>query len=309
MTDPVERLTNLIALLRATRHPLTLDEISLEMPGQYPSGDSARRAAFERDKAAMRDAGVPYEQTILSGDRAGATGYWIDAARYELPDLGLTEQERHALQLAVATVHLSAGGIEDALAKLGTERGELTGPVVATLSTPAALAPIRAACAERAPITFRYHGEMRTLDVYGVLVRDGYWYVIGHDHARGERRTFRVDRIEGGVTAGEEGSYQIPAGFSSAAALPDPKEMGQGDAAEALVLVAQPRAAHVVGEVGDAAVVERRADGAVVVRVPYRNEAAFRSWVLGLMDHAEVLGPESSRALMRDWLATIASAG
>ena len=52
---------------------------------------------------------MPIEQKVLSGDRAGATGYWIDRAGYDLPDLGLTPDETRALQLAVAAVHLGRG--------------------------------------------------------------------------------------------------------------------------------------------------------------------------------------------------------
>ncbi len=39
------------------------------------------------------------------------------------------------------------------------------------------------------------------------------------------------------------------------------------------------------------AVEERRPDGSVVLAVPVTNRAAFRSFVLGFLDHAEVLGP------------------
>ncbi|NBV74074.1 MAG: hypothetical protein EBR65_03780, partial [Actinobacteria bacterium] len=58
MADRVERLTNLLALLLETREPVTLDVIASELGGQYPEGHDARRAAFERDKAALRDIGV-----------------------------------------------------------------------------------------------------------------------------------------------------------------------------------------------------------------------------------------------------------
>ena len=119
MTDPLERLTNLVALLLETRRPLTLEEITHELRGQYPVRDPARRTAFERDKRQLRDEGVPLEQTVLSGDRAGATGYWIDRSRYSLPDLGLTDDETRALQLAVATVHLGEDWGGDALLKIG----------------------------------------------------------------------------------------------------------------------------------------------------------------------------------------------
>ena len=57
--DRVERLTNLLALLLETPRPLTLVEISGELEGQYAGKESTRRAAFERDKAALREIGVP----------------------------------------------------------------------------------------------------------------------------------------------------------------------------------------------------------------------------------------------------------
>ena len=54
MSDPIERVTNLLALLLSTRRPLTLLEISTELVGQYPDQEGSRRTAFERDKAMLR---------------------------------------------------------------------------------------------------------------------------------------------------------------------------------------------------------------------------------------------------------------
>jgi hypothetical protein len=70
--------------------------------------------------------------------------------------------------------------------------------------------------------------------------------------------------------------------------------------------VAPIRAAKVVREVGEDAVVERRDDGTVVVRVPCGNLAAFRSWLLGLLDDAVVVGPPAVRADVVAWLAAVA---
>ena len=69
MADRVERLTNLLALLLETREPLTLDVIAAELGGQYPDGHDARRASFERDKAALRDIGIEISSETLTGDR------------------------------------------------------------------------------------------------------------------------------------------------------------------------------------------------------------------------------------------------
>ena len=61
-----------------------------------------------------------------------------------------------------------------------------------------------------------------------------------------------------------------------------------------------------VHDLGDDAVMERRPDGSVVVRVPATNLPVFRAWLLGMLDHAEVLDPPAVRRHVRDWLAAMA---
>ena len=133
------------------------------------------------------------------GHRAGASAYWIDRAGYELPDLGLTANEREALQLAVAAVRVGGdtGGL--ALLKLGAGdvEGE-AGPLVAALPTLPALPVLFDANGRRASVRFGYRGRPRQVDPYGLLTRDGFWYVVGLEHESGLRKTYRVDRIEGG---------------------------------------------------------------------------------------------------------------
>ena len=130
MADAVERITNLVALLLETRAPLTADQIATELRGQYPAGTAALRGAFERDKALLREIGVPLEQAVLAGADAGRTAYWIDRRRYELADLELADDERAALELAVAAARL--GDAQFGLLKLGAQgRGgaaRLAGP-------------------------------------------------------------------------------------------------------------------------------------------------------------------------------------
>ncbi len=118
MVDRIERLTNLLALLLETVEPLSLVQIASELGGQYPDNDKARRAAFERDKSALRDIGVPIDTEIVGGGpMAGQTRYRVDRRAYELDDLDLAPDEMRALQVAVAAVRTDAG--RDALWKLG----------------------------------------------------------------------------------------------------------------------------------------------------------------------------------------------
>ncbi|MDX2379411.1 MAG: WYL domain-containing protein [Acidimicrobiia bacterium] len=312
MADRVERLTNLLALLLETVEPLSLVEIGAELAGQYPDKQGARRASFERDKAALREIGVPIETEIIAGGPyAGQTRYWIDRRLYELSDLDLHPDEVRALQVAVATVRSDAG--KDGLWKLG---GSLAAsvdeppPLSAVVPDRPELPLIREAVSRRAAIRFSYRGDHRQVDPWGLLLRGGFWYVIGHDHDRGERRTFRVDRMDGGnVEVGDPSTFVRPAGFDPRTAFPaDPKQIGHdpADASEATVLIDAVRATAIERELGSDRVTHRRDDGSIEVLVPAGNVDAFRSWMLGLLDHAVVLGPAEARSIVVDWLTAIA---
>jgi len=80
-----ERLVNLIALLLATRRPLTLDQVAELVPGYDAQGESLRRM-FERDKDELRRMGVPIERSSI--DAWGTDeGYFIDPDAYAMPQL------------------------------------------------------------------------------------------------------------------------------------------------------------------------------------------------------------------------------
>jgi proteasome accessory factor B len=313
MADRVERLTNLLALLLETNEPLSLVEIAAELAGQYPDQDGARRQAFERDKAALRELGIPIDTEILAGGPyAGQTRYRIDRRKYELADLSLEPDEMHALQVAVAAVRTGSASGQSAIWKLGGALAEEHPPVSALLPDRPELPVLRAAVAARSTITFGYRGDIRRLEPWGLLLRGGFWYVIGNDLDRDGQRTFRVDRFDGGVDGigvGPADSFVRPPTFDPRAAFPaDPKQIGQrpDDAQDARVLVDAVRAPAAVRELGEDRVVATRSDGAVELLVPAANLDAFRSWVLGLLQHAVVLGPPDVRRHVVDWLTGVA---
>ena len=280
MPDRVERLTNLLALLLSTHEPLTLEQINDRLQA-YPEGEAGRRA-FERDKDVLRSEGVPITtEQIEGGGPAGA--YRVRAEDYYLPDLSLTDDERVALHLALAGVRFESGWERVVRWTLG-EVDVDSAPPLAALPAADALPAVFDGCRQRAQMTFDYHGE---------------------------QRTFRVDRIEGRATVGAPGAFEAPPGFDPGAALPeDPKLIGGDEAVEAEVEVDGVQAAKVVMEQGEDAVVTTRGDGSIVVRLRVTNRPAFRSWLLGLRDHAEVLGPPDLRTYVVDWLeATARSAG
>lgn len=310
--DRVERLTNLLALLLETTRPLTMVEIVGALDGQYPDDERNQRAAFERDKAALRDLGVPIEaESELGQGSPGA--YRIDRRAYELTDLELDDDERRALQVAVAAVRTDTSAGRDAIWKLGGSAIGEVGAVSAVLPDRPELPVIRAAVASRSTIRFGYRGESRTVDPWGLLLRGGFWYVVGHDHQREAKRTFRVDRFDGTpdeIEVGAPGTFERPASFDPRDAFPaDPKQIGHAaaDGAVAIVRIDATRAAAIEREVGAERVVGRRADGGIDVEVPASNLDAFRSWVLGLLDHAVVVSPPETRATIVEWLSSVAA--
>lgn len=313
MADRVERLTNLLALLLETESPLTLVQVTGELAGQYPDGEGARRAAFERDKSALRALGVPIETELVeAGPTAGSSGYWIDRRKYELAGLSLESDEMRALQVAVAAVRSNSGESRSAIWKLGGGLATDVVPVSAVVPERPELPMIRSAVATRSLLRFSYRDEPRRLDPWGLLLRGGFWYVVGYDHEREAKRTFRVDRFDGGAAAisvEDAGSFVRPTSFDPRDAFPaDPKQIGHApsDGIEAVVRVDRARAAAIERELGVDRIISRHDDGSVELRVPASNIEAFRSWLLGLLDHAVVLSPPELRTSIIDWLSGIA---
>jgi predicted DNA-binding transcriptional regulator YafY len=313
--DRLERVTDLLLVLLDTPRPLSLREIADRVPG-YPDSRDARRQAFERDKALLRGEGVPVETVAVAGD--DQQGYRVDPDSYYLPDLGLAAEEQAALNVAVAGVHLGEPIGHDALLKLGVaDESPLRDALMPLVELPSfdglpALPVLFDAVRRRTVVTFPYRGETREVDVAGIRFRKGFWYVVGFDRQRHEARTFRVDRIEELPQLGEPGSSQLPPEFEVDAAFDrDPWQFGTGDEIEVDVLVDGAEAGRVIAELGPDAVVEQRDQGAVVVRLTVTDTEALITWVLDLLDHAEVLAPLELRTAMVERLTqwTTASAG
>ena len=306
MADRLERLVNLTATLLDTRRPLSLEEIAERVEPRYPDELVARRRQFERDKETLRELGVPIEVDTLDGF-GSEQGYRIRPDDYYLPSLDLNDAELAALHVAVTAVRFEGGAGLDALAKLGGRAGEGASTALAELAVEPLVPVLFDAVSRRASLTFGYRDDERHVDPYGVVLRYGHWYVVGHDRDRDAPRAFRVDRIDGTPVTGPPNAFDPPDDVDAGAMVREPLTYGDDQPVDARVLVDATRAALVVGELGDDAVVDRHDDGAVEVVLPVVNREAFRSWVLDLLDHAEVLGPPELRDDVVAWLRAIAS--
>ena len=215
----LERLINLVAALLEAERPLTIDELRFRLPG-YAENDAAFRRAFERDKEALRELGVPLVTEPLDVLHPDVLGYRVPKDAYYLRDPGLEPDELAALHLAASAVRMEGADGVAALWKLGGELAE-QGPApavgsVAVAALPGAdhLAVLFGAISARRPVAFDYHGRPRRVDPWRLSFRTGHWYLAGFDHGAGAERSYRLDRVESEVTAvGEADSFPpAPAG-------------------------------------------------------------------------------------------------
>jgi predicted DNA-binding transcriptional regulator YafY len=312
--DRLERLVNLVAALIDTSHPLTRAEIRERIEG-YSSDDDAFRRNFERDKELLRQMGFPLVTVAPDPAFPDDVGYRIPRELYELADPGLDDSELAALRLAAGAVQIEGNGGEDAvvraLRKLGgaADGGALVTPAgdsrLAALPAAEAAAVAFAAVADRRRLSFTYRGEHREVDPWRLSFHRGHWYLTGFDHIRGEERMYRLDRVEDEVSVqGPAGAFERPAG--GPAGPPPPWRMGEEDEVTAGLLVDANQARWAVNEVGSEHVYQTRDDASVVLEFPVTNREALLSFVLGYLDHAEILGPPELRDAMVEWLESIA---
>lgn len=280
-------------VLLDTGRPLSLREITEEVDG-YPPNKEAARQAFERDKRALRDLGVPVRNVPIDAEEQ--VGYLVDPDEYFLPNLELDEDEARALSFAVAAVQLGGSAGRDALSALGHAAGLRLDAPIAVLPALPALATVHEALRRNAVLGFRYRGRDRLVEPYGLVFRQAAWYLVGRDETAddgaGAMRTFRVDRFESEPALREEGTFEAPSGLDLAAQV-NLLAFGSegGEAPTAVVRVDGRLARQIASLVPTTAGTRWDPDGSAVVSLPVTDTEAFVSWVTGLGDTAVVEAP------------------
>jgi predicted DNA-binding transcriptional regulator YafY len=315
--DRLERLVNLVVALLDTERPLTREELRQRVGGYSEDNDNFHRN-FERDKDLLRQMGIPVVAEALGTNLPpeAATGYRIPRDLYELPDPGLDAEELMALSLAVSAVEFDGsaqGAATTALRKLAgpgpslPQGSGLDGPQspVADVPSDERVSALFSAVTERRVVRFDYGGVARRVDPYRLSYRQGKWYLAGYDHSREGERLFRTDRISGTVVLEDvAGAFERPQG--AVAGPPPPWRLGEDEERVVDLRVDASQAPWVSSLAGGGTVAQPGGDGLVYFQLPVTNRAAFRGFVLGLLDHAEVMGPPEVRDEMVYWLASLA---
>ncbi|MBB5919207.1 proteasome accessory factor B [Actinoalloteichus hoggarensis] len=314
-TARAERLVNLVLCLLSTRQFLNADRIRGIVPGyaDAPTGDAFFRM-FERDKAELRDLGIPLETGRNSGFD-GTEGYRIARRDYELGEIDLEPDEAAAVALAARLwdSHDFADAARRAVVKLraaGIDVDQGTAPAVeprVRISEPS-FAVLHAAVQAGRVVTFDHRRSSspepmrRVVEPWGVVSWRGRWYLVGHDRDRDATRCFRLSRIVGTVTpSGPEGAVTRPDGVDllaivAATAEPPPP------APPALLWIAKDRAdglrrhGRTVGE---------RVVGGVdgdLLEIEFNHSGSVSDWIAGYGPDVLVVEPESLRESVREVL-------
>lgn len=302
----VERLLNLSAALLAARRALTAEEIRQRVPG-YPPELASFRRTFERDKDDLREMGVPLEMTRVDVGGRMTDGYLIPPDRYYLRDPGLEPDELAALHLAANAIKLDGVSGLEALWKLGApgeDAPHSDAPPMASVVADPRLVELFSGLVERHPVAFAYNNTNRVVEPHRLDYQRGRWYLSGYDRARGEARSFRVDRIVGGVEVRDSEVFSPPANPHPGVTM-QAWQLGAEEPVIARLAVDADQAAWARGHLGEEAVAAERDDGSVVFTLTVHNRAAFRSFALSFLEHAEVLEPPELRDDLLAWLAAL----
>lgn len=320
MADRLERLINLVIALRETRVPMTAEDVHERVAGYEQADFDSFRRTFERDKADLRALGVPIERA-KTDPWDDYSGYRIDPRRYDLPETSLEPSETAALAVALqatglldeagAGLHKLAVDADDPVGGLASGAGGTTPHTRGEADSPAGSPPsplaidldaphrdeLLAAQLTRTAVSFSYRApgrppEQRTVDPHALVHRRGRWYLVGRDHAREERRAFRLDRIAGSVShAGEADSFSPPPGAGVDDVVPPPPP----DAPETAEVAAADTVAWQIARVARGAG-RPDADGWTRYEVTVGEPEAFLTWALQFGPELEVCAPESLRA-------------
>jgi len=316
-----ERLVNLVIALLGTRQYVTAARIRATVPG-YEQDDGSDRAdeafkrMFERDKAELREMGVPLETGRTSAFDT-EDGYRIARADYELPEITLTGEEAAAVGLALRLWESAqlAGAAHSALVKLKAAAIDVDTsrsiPLQPRLDAgEPAFEPCYAAARDRRLLEFDYRRPedddpaRRHVQPWGVVAWHGRWYLVGLDLDRQAPRQFRLSRVVGTPTvSGPPNAFTPPADVDLAGIV-----AGQVSGEEQLVVV-RARPGTAVGLRRQAVPLGPSDDGDDLLELKTTEPSALADLLAAYGPDVVVESPTAMRQAVIDRLTRLAAMG
>ncbi|MDQ5807104.1 MAG: WYL domain-containing protein, partial [Actinomycetota bacterium] len=312
-TEKLIRQLSLISYLMAERRPVTALEIRRDVEGYSGMNEDAFARRFYADRAELDALGI--QLTVDKPIDAGGEQetYSLRPENFHLPAIQFTDAELAALHTALYLLDgefAYAEPLRLALQQISWGRpSPLDAPSGLRLNITASagghelsqrLAKVETAIFRQKTITFDYYSlqrdsrDSRKVDPYHLLFRDGQFYLVGRSHERDDMRVFRLDRMRGKVAYATkaEHDFKRPQDFDPRVyAARSGWQFGE-TAGTAEIWVSERLAWQVERQYGRFGDVERADDGGIVFSTAYADARQLASFVLGLGEHARVLGPQ-----------------
>lgn len=212
----------------------------LQTHGRISGAELAQRLEVDartlrRYIVTLEDMGIP-----ITAERGRHGGYAL-VTGFKLPPMMFTDDETLAVSLGLEAVRSlglaqAAPAVASARAKLERVMPEKLRKRVRAISETttldissnnsladhAALGELTAAAQSHRRVHLHYHAPNgarteRDFDPYGLVYREGHWYVTGYCHLRKGLRSFRLDRVRGVMQ--RDVQFERPVEFNAAAYL------------------------------------------------------------------------------------------
>ncbi len=317
-TEKLIRQLSLISYLMAERRPVTALEIRRDVEGYSVMNEDAFARRFYADRAELESLGIQLTVDRPADAAAEQESYSLRSESFHLPEIEFTDEELAALQTAL---HLLDG--EFAYAEpLRLALQQITWGRPSPLRAPeqqrsvalgitasagghelsARLAKVETAIFRQKTITFDYYTMerdevgARRVDPYHLLFQGGEFYLLGRAHERKAVRVFRLSRIRGKVAYATkaEHDFRRPTDFDPRA-YANRAEWQLGEERGTAEILLGERIAWQIerhfGRYGEIRAAEEEGSGDRVFLTTYGAPRMLVSWVLGLGEHARLLGP------------------
>lgn len=319
-TEKLIRQLSLISYLMAERRPVTAPEIRRDVEGYSAMNEDAFARRFYADRSELEALGIQLSVDKPVEGLAEQENYSLPPENFHLPAIEFSDPELAGLQTALSLLDgefAYAEPLRLALQQISWGRSNpLQAPEqrsVALGITASAgghdlsqrLAKIETAIFRRKTIVFAYYTMQRDelgsrkVDPYQLLFEGGQFYLVGRSHERDALRVFRLSRIRGKVAYASkaEHDFQRPDDF-------DPRSYANrvpwqfGDPVGTAEVRIAGRIAWQIerqferhGEFRPAHDGDGGGEGDRVFVTGYADARQLVAWVLGLGEHARLLGP------------------
>jgi predicted DNA-binding transcriptional regulator YafY len=318
-TEKLIRQLSLISYLMAERRPVTAPEIRRDVEGYSAMNEDAFARRFYADRSELEALGIQLSVDKPVEGLAEQENYSLPPENFHLPAIEFSDAELAGLQTALSLLDGEFAYAEPLRLALQQISWGRSNPLQAAEHRSIALgitasagghdlsqrlAKIETAIFRRKTIVFDYYTMQRDelgarkVDPYQLLFQGGQFYLVGRAHERDAIRVFRLSRIRGKVAYASkaEHDFQRPDDF-------DPRAYANrvpwrfGDVIGTAEVRIGGRIAWQIerqferhGEFRAAEPGEGDGDDRVFV-TEYADARQLVAWVLGLGEHARLLGP------------------